>query len=51
MKYIVTRCPSTYTRQRWTLKDSIDGVVYSSIDDALVACKKLGGAGVAELAE
>lgn len=49
MKYIVTKYPSMYTRQRWNIKDSLDGVLYSSFDEALVACKKLSGAGVAEL--
>lgn len=51
MKYIVTKIPSTYTKHRWSLKDSKDGVIYSSFDDALVACKKIGGAGVAELSQ
>lgn len=51
MKYIVTKFPSTIIGYNWTVKDSFDGVVYDSFDEALVACIRLGGAGVTRLSE
>lgn len=51
MKYIVVKCPSANMYYRWTMKDSLDGIVYSSFEEALTACQECEGCGVAELSE
>lgn len=49
MSYIVVKVPSINMHYNWSMKDSLDGVLYEKFSDALDNSKKLDGAGVAEV--
>lgn len=51
MAYIVVKAPSVMLRHEWSMKDSLDGVLYENIADAVKQSYKLGAPGVAEIVD
>ncbi len=51
MSYIVVNMPAVSIRYKWSLKDSLDGIVYDNFGTALQQSKILGASGVAEVGE
>lgn len=50
--YIIVNAPAVFTNHLWSLKDSIDGVKYSSFDDAVKIRNENGiGWGIARVTE
>lgn len=49
MSYIVVGSPSLNVRYNWSMKDSLDGVLYDNFGQAFQQCKILNASGVVEI--